>query len=174
MSISLDRDKEWLQHVRRIPSPNRDDRAGDTVIDAIVVHGISLPPKEYGGPYIDQLFTNQLDPADHPYFQDVADLRVSAHVLINRAGEITQYVPFSARARHAGVSEFQGRQDCNEFSIGIELEGCDDEPYEKRQYEVLADKSHNLSNFTEDELIDYTAKAFTSFYLRPNYMFEQL
>ena len=138
MSILLDPAKDWLQNVRRVPSPNQDDRAGDTIIDTIVVHGISLPPKEYGGPYVDQLFTNQLDPDTHPYFQDIADLRVSAHVLINRAGEITQYVPFSARARHAGVSEFQGKQDCNEFSIGIELEGCDDEPYEKCQYEMLA------------------------------------
>ena len=138
MSLSLDRDKEWLQNVRRLPSPNLDDRAGDTTIDTIVIHGISLPPKEYGGPFIDQLFTNQLDCNAHPYFQGITDLRVSSHLLIDRAGEITQYVPFSARARHAGVSTFQGRQDCNEFSIGIELEGCDDEPYEQRQYEVLA------------------------------------
>lgn len=138
MRIALDRDKEWLQNARRVPSPNRDERAADTGIDAIVIHGISLPPKEYGGPYIDQLFTNCLDCNVHPYFQEITDLRVSSHLLINRAGEITQYVPFSARARHAGVSELQGRQDCNEFSIGIELEGCDDEPYEKRQYEVLA------------------------------------
>lgn len=139
MSISLDPAKEWLQNVRRVPSPNQSGRAGGTTIDAIVIHGISLPPKEYGGPFIDQLFTNCLDCDAHPYFQGIADLRVSSHLLINRAGEITQYVPFSARARHAGVSELRGRQDCNEFSIGIELEGCDDEPYEKCQYQVLAE-----------------------------------
>jgi len=139
MSISLDPAKEWLQNVRRVPSPNLDDRAVDTTIDTIVIHGISLPPKDYGGPFIDQLFTNQLDRDAHPYFQEIADLKVSSHLLVKRTGEITQYVPFSARARHAGISELQGRQDCNEFSIGIELEGCDDEPYEKHQYQVLAE-----------------------------------
>lgn len=139
MSISLDPSGEWLLDARRVDSPNQDSRNGGTIIDAIVIHGISLPPKQYGGPYIDQLFTNRLDASEHPYFADIVDLRVSAHILIDRAGQITQYVPFSARARHAGQSELQGRRDCNEFSIGIELEGCDDEPYADCQYQVLAE-----------------------------------
>ena len=139
MSISLDPAGEWLLDVRRVPSPNQDSRAAGTRIDAIVIHGISLPPKEYGGPYIDQLFTNRLEGGAHPYFADIVDLRVSAHVLIDRTGQITQYVPFSARARHAGQSELCGRPDCNEFSIGIELEGCDDEPYADCQYRTLAE-----------------------------------
>ena len=139
MSISLDPAREWLLDVRRVPSPNQDCRAAGSTIDAIVIHGISLPPKQYGGPYIDQLFTNRLDGGEHPYFAEITGLRVSAHVLIDRTGQITQYVPFSARARHAGQSELLGRQDCNEFSIGIELEGCDDEPYADCQYRTLAE-----------------------------------
>lgn len=139
MPVNLDEDKEWLQNVRRVTSPHCEERANDTVIDTIVIHGISLPPKKYGGPYIEQFFTNTLDRDAHPYFLEIAELKVSAHLLLDRFGKITQFVPFSLRARHAGISEFNGRQDCNEFSIGIELEGCDDEPYENCQYEVLAE-----------------------------------
>ena len=102
------------------------------------MHGISLPPNKYGGDYIDQLFTNTLDPQEHPYFAEIVALRVSSHVLVDRQGEITQYVPFDSRAWHAGKSEFQGRQVCNDFSIGIELEGCDDQDYEAVQYTVAA------------------------------------
>lgn len=104
----------------------------------MVVHGISLPPGHYGGPYIDQLFTNTLDENEHDYFREIGGLRVSAHLLIDRGGELTQYVPFSKRAWHAGASCFGDRAGCNDFSIGIELEGCDDEPYEPIQYERLA------------------------------------
>jgi AmpD protein len=138
-SLALDSRREWLLGVRRVPSPNCDARAADTRIDAIVIHGISLPPKVYGGPYIEHFFTNQLDCNAHPYFQTIAELRVSAHLLIDRQGRITQFVPFSARARHAGTSALEGKPDCNEYSIGIELEGCDDEAYAPRQYAALGE-----------------------------------
>ena len=121
-----------------IPSPNFNERPVDTEVDLLVIHGISLPPGEFGGPFITALFTNTLDPKLHPYFQDIADLRVSSHLLIRRTGEIIQYVPFIRRAWHAGVSEFQGRNRCNDFSIGIELEGTDTTPYEEAQYQQLA------------------------------------
>ncbi len=104
----------------------------------IVVHNISLPPGEFGGPYISQLFTNQLDRHAHPYFEDIHALKVSSHLLIRRDGQIIQYVPFNRRAWHAGASEYCGRQACNDFSIGIELEGTDDQPYEEIQYTQLA------------------------------------
>lgn len=133
----LDRDSEWLQGVRRVLSPNHDERPAGTEIELLVIHGISLPPGEFGGGYIDQLFTNTLSPGDHPYFSGIAKLQLSSHVLINRKGEVTQYVPFTRRAWHAGESEFQGRMQCNNFSIGIELEGCDDQPYTEKQYDTL-------------------------------------
>ena len=124
----------WISGVQHCFSPNYDDRPENTEIDLLVIHGISLPPGQYGGDYIDQLFTNVLNPEEHPYFQDISDLRVSTHLLIRRTGEVVQYVPLSKRAWHAGVSEFQGRNCCNDFSIGIELEGCDGIPYEEAQY----------------------------------------
>lgn len=127
----------WLTDVPRVMSPNCDDRPPNEEISLIVVHGISLPPAQYGGPYIQALFTNTLDAQAHPYFADIANLRVSAHVLIRRDGGLTQFVSFDRRAWHAGQSCFAGRECCNDFSIGIELEGCDDEPYEERQYASL-------------------------------------
>jgi len=138
MAVELDVKKQWIRNVRRIQSPNCDKRPDNTGISLIVIHGISLPPGQYGGKYIDQLFTNTLNPDQHPYFREIEHLRVSSHLLINRSGALTQYVPFNLRAWHAGVSEFQGCRDCNDFSIGIELEGCDAEPYEPIQYQKLA------------------------------------
>jgi len=102
------------------------------------VHGITLPPGEFGGPWIDRLFTGTLPPDVHPYFRELADLRASAHVLIRRDGQMVQYVPFGARAWHAGKSEYRGRSGCNDFSIGVELEGTDDTPYAGVQYVALA------------------------------------
>lgn len=131
----------WLQGVRHCPSPNYDERPAAAVTDLLVVHGISLPPGEYGGEHIDQLFTNSLDPDEHPYFRDICDLRVSSHLLIRRSGEIVQYVPLNKRAWHAGVSSFMGRSCCNDFSIGIELEGCDEHAYEEVQYAKLVSLS---------------------------------
>jgi len=108
------------------------------VADLIVIHGISLPPGKFGGPHIDRLFTGRLDPSDHPYFQEIAGLRVSAHLLIRRAGEVVQYVPLHRRAWHAGKSSYRGRDRCNDYSVGIELEGADDHPYTTTQYRRLA------------------------------------
>jgi AmpD protein len=136
---SVDPGKGLLLSARQVPSPNCDDRPAGTVADLIVVHGISLPPGEYGGPWIDMLFTNQLPPDRHPYFAAVAELRVSSHLLIRRDGERVQYVPFHRRAWHAGASTYQGRERCNDFSIGIELEGSDDEAYEPEQYRALSE-----------------------------------
>ena len=104
----------------------------------IVIHGISLPPGDFGGPHIESLFTNTLDWNEHPYFQEIRGLEVSSHLLIRRDGEIVQFVPFGRRAWHAGASSFRGRECCNDFSIGIELEGTDDEPYTDRQYDELS------------------------------------
>ena len=136
--MELDQSRQWLQGARRVPSPNCDPRPEGASADLIVIHGISLPPRQYGGTYIDQLFTNTLDPGKHPYFAGIAARRVSAHLLVDRTGAITQYVPFALRAWHAGESSFCGRAACNDFSFGIELEGCDEEPYESIQYEAAA------------------------------------
>jgi AmpD protein len=126
-----------LAGARTVGSPNCDDRPGRIAPELIVIHGISLPPGHYGGPWIDRLFTNVL-PADvDPYFATIQHLRVSSHVLITRDGTLTQYVPFDRRAWHAGTSYWRGREGCNDFSIGIELEGTDDEPYDERQYAAL-------------------------------------
>ena len=128
----------WLGAARCVPSPNCDDRPAGVAPELIVVHGISLPPGEFGGPWIDALFTNSLPPDAHPYFAQVASLKVSAHALVRRDGEIVQYVPFHRRAWHAGASAWQGRQHCNNFSVGIELEGTDTRAYEQAQYSALA------------------------------------
>jgi AmpD protein len=128
-----------LDGARLHPSPNHDERPPGTDIDVVVVHGISLPPGVFGGDAIHRFFTNTLEASGHPFFAEIQGLRVSAHLLIRRGGEMVQFVPFHRRAWHAGVSRFQGRERCNDFSIGIELEGVDDIPYEKAQYLVLAD-----------------------------------
>jgi len=128
-----------LDSATQIPSSNFDARPRGEAIRLIVIHNISLPPGEFGGPCINQLFTNQLDRDAHPFFADIYQLRVSSHLLIRRDGEVIQYVPFHQRAWHAGVSEYCGQAQCNDFSIGIELEGTDDIPYEMVQYERLAE-----------------------------------
>nr|VFK18491.1 MAG: AmpD protein [Candidatus Kentron sp. LPFa] len=133
----LDAKGQWLEGVRRISSPNFDQRPKGCTVDFLVIHGISLPPGEFGGCFIDDLFLNRLDPDTHPSFRTIAKLRVSAHVLVRRSGEVIQYVPFHRRAWHAGKSEFNGKTDCNNFSIGIELEGSDQLPYEQIQYRRL-------------------------------------
>jgi len=139
MSLLIDRRSGLLREARQVPSPNWDERPPGTEIDLIVIHGISLPPGEYGGPWIDALFSNTLDPQAHPYFSEIYQLKVSSHLLIRRDGELVQYVPFHHRAWHAGVSHYEGRERCNDFSVGIELEGTDEEPYEARQYQRLAE-----------------------------------
>lgn len=118
-------------------SPNHNERPPASELDLIVIHGISLPPGEFGGEAIDALFCNRLNPDEHPYFREIEGLEVSSHVLIRRNGDTVQYVPFHKRAWHAGQSCYEGREQCNDFSIGIELEGTDDVPYETAQYESL-------------------------------------
>lgn len=133
-----------LDQARQVPSPNADDRPACAAPELIVVHGISLPPGEFGGPWIDALFTNRLAAEVHPYFAEIRHLKVSAHALIRRDGEIVQYVPFHRRAWHAGASSYCGRACCNDFSIGIELEGADDVRYEPVQYPRLVALIHAL------------------------------
>lgn len=135
----VDRATGWIEGVRRVVSPNHDERPAGSELALIVVHGISLPPGEFGNGWIDRLFLNEL-PADvHPYFATICTSTVSAHALIARDGALTQYVPFDRRAWHAGKSEYCGRFACNDFSIGIELEGTDELPYAAAQYRVLAE-----------------------------------
>jgi AmpD protein len=131
-------DAGWLKSAESIPSPNFDSRPGNARIKLIVVHGISLPPGEYGGGHIREFFCNRLNPAAHNYFHSICEMKVSAHCLIERDGNIVQFVSFLDRAWHAGASEWRGESACNDFSIGIELEGCDEEAYEARQYASLA------------------------------------
>ncbi len=135
----------WLEGItdqcdvefQRIASPNFDARPPGETVSLIVLHAISLPPGEFGGPGITALFTNTLDPSVHPYYADIHTLRVSAHFLIRRDGQLLQFVACHDRAWHAGVSQWEGRERCNDFSIGIELEGCDDRPFEDEQYATL-------------------------------------
>lgn len=140
----------WLQRVRHCPSPNFNQRPAGQRIDLLVIHNISLPPGEFGGGYVEQLFMNQLDCAAHPAFADLRDLRVSAHLFIDRRGHATQFVSFDQRAWHAGQSQFGGRDNCNDFSIGIELEGTDTLPYTDLQY-------HNLRALTRALRAHYPA-----------------
>lgn len=133
-----------LSYARQVYSPNQSERPAKAQIELLVLHNISLPPGQYGTGNIEQFFCNRLCAEDHPYFQEIVALQVSAHLLIERTGEIVQFVPFGMKAWHAGLSEFEGRQNCNEFSIGIELEGCDDEPFTDVQYSALAQVTSTL------------------------------
>jgi AmpD protein len=137
--MQVDLESGLMRGVRHIASPNHDSRPAGMEADLIVVHGISLPPGDFGGPWIDRLFTNSLPMEMHPYFAEVASLRVSSHVVVARDGAVTQYVAFTERAWHAGKSMYQGREACNDFSVGVELEGTDDLPYEAAQYGALAE-----------------------------------
>ena len=129
----------WLSNAKVLNSPNFNQRPNGAAVSLLVVHGISLPPGEFGGGYIQQFFLNTLDPKQHPYFATVADVQVSAHCLIDRTGGITQFVSFDDRAWHAGRSCYCGERECNNYSIGIELEGTDDIPYSSAQYKTLSE-----------------------------------
>jgi AmpD protein len=129
----------WAAGVRRVESSNCDDRPAGTEISLLVVHSISLPPGEYGGDSIEKLFTNRLDPDAHPYFKQIEGMKVSAHFLVRRDGRVIQFVPVHRRAWHAGASSWRGRGACNDFSIGVELEGTDDAPFEEAQYLALGE-----------------------------------
>ncbi|MBM4180874.1 MAG: 1,6-anhydro-N-acetylmuramyl-L-alanine amidase AmpD [Betaproteobacteria bacterium] len=132
----LDREG-WLEGARRLPSANCDARPEGEDIRLVVIHNISLPPGEFGGSGVDELFTNRLDADAHPYYAAIRDLRVSAHFFIRRDGELVQFVPCALRAWHAGASSWRGRERCNDFSIGVELEGTDEQPFADAQYAVL-------------------------------------
>lgn len=127
-----------------MPSPNCDDRPDGASIDLLVIHNISLPPGAFGGRGVEALFTNSLNPAEHPYYQTIQDLKVSAHFFIHRDGELIQFVPCLKRAWHAGLSNWRGRERCNDFSIGIELEGTDDLPFTDDQYDTLGRLTREL------------------------------
>ncbi|WP_416413131.1 1,6-anhydro-N-acetylmuramyl-L-alanine amidase AmpD [Pantoea sp. App145] len=127
----------WINSARKVPSSHFNQRPENETPSLLIIHNISLPPGEFGGPWIDRLFTGTLPADAHPYFADIAHLRVAAHCLIRRDGELVQYVSFDERAWHAGVSQFEGRENCNDFSMGIELEGTDTQPYTDAQYATL-------------------------------------
>jgi N-acetyl-anhydromuramoyl-L-alanine amidase len=135
----------WLQAARRCPSPNCGPRPAGSVVDLLVIHSISLPPGVYGGPEVAQLFTNQLDWNAHPYFEQIRGMEVSSHFFIRRDGELVQFVDTDARAWHAGASAWRGRTNCNDHSIGIELEGLEGESFEPAQYQTLKALCINLS-----------------------------
>jgi N-acetyl-anhydromuramoyl-L-alanine amidase len=150
VNVWIDLDNGMMRGARQVASPNYDSRPPGIEADLIVVHGISLPPGEFGGPWIEQFFTGTLPVQEHPYFKEIEGLKVSAHVLIRRGGAPVQFVSFNQRAWHAGVSSWRGRNACNDFSVGIELEGTDTLAYEARQYETLA------------ELIEALCQAYTT------------
>ena len=127
----------WWTGARRVESPNFGPRPEGSQVSLVVLHNISLPPDQFGGPHVEQFFTNRLDPAGHPYFATIADVQVSAHFFVRREGEVVQFVSGDARAWHAGLSAWQGRGNCNDYSIGIELEGCDTRPFAPAQYAAL-------------------------------------
>lgn len=132
-------ENHYLDGAEQVQSPNYNERPSGEEISLLVIHNISLPPGRYGGGYIEQFFQNRLPIAVDPFFEEIKELQVSSHLLIERTGRIVQFVPFSKRAWHAGISEYQGRDGCNDFSLGIELEGTDDEPYTDIQYKQLAE-----------------------------------
>lgn len=133
-----------VEEAKFIPSPNFDARGPDSTIDLIVIHNISLPPQQYGGPGVEELFTNRLNPEEHPYYREIYQRKVSAHFFIRRSGELIQFVSCLNRAWHAGVSSWKGKERCNDFSIGIELEGSDFDAFEPVQYEQLNSLIHCL------------------------------
>lgn len=153
-------DDGWLGEARRIASPNFDDRPAGEVVCLLVVHAISLPPAQFGSDDIVRLFTNTLDPNAHPYFREISALRVSAHFLIRRDGVLLQFVSCQQRAWHAGASSWNGRTRCNDFSIGIELEGCDELPFEDAQYRRLVELIASLqTRYPIAEVVGHSAIA---------------
>jgi AmpD protein len=153
----------WVEGVRRVVSPNYDERPAAAKLDLIVVHGISLPPGEFGNGWIDRFFCNDLPTDAHPYFATICNATVSAHLMVARDGTPTQYVPLHRRAWHAGKSEYCGRNACNDFSVGIELEGTDDVEYTSEQYRVLAELivavRHAYPSLAHAEIVGHSAIA---------------
>ncbi|RKS86844.1 AmpD protein [Orbus hercynius] len=137
----------FLAGVKFVPSPYFNDRPIGEMISLLVIHNISLPPNQFGGDYVEQLFTGRLDPSEHEYFQTIYQLQVSSHLFIRRNGHVTQFVSFDKRAWHAGQSQFDGHDNCNNYSIGIELEGCDFEPFTLSQYSTLVEITQLLKQY---------------------------
>ena len=158
--LSFESGGGWLDSARRVKSPNFDPRPPGSEIELIVIHGISLPPGEFGGPHIERLFCNRLDSRAHDRFRAIASMKVSAHLLIRRDGSLVQFVAFTDRAWHAGRSLFGDRAGCNDFSIGIELEGTDFTPYEAGQYVRLAKVCRTLMDrwpaIAEDRIVGHS------------------
>ncbi|MFL2753314.1 MAG: 1,6-anhydro-N-acetylmuramyl-L-alanine amidase AmpD [Gammaproteobacteria bacterium] len=150
----------WIKEAEKFESPNQSDRPIESDINLIVIHGISLPPGEYGSNNIDKLFLNNLDPNEHKYFNEISDLKVSSHFLIERSGKLKQFVSIKNKAWHAGVSSFEGKKDCNDFSIGIELEGTDSSMYEINQYNKLIDLCktlmQNYPNINKQKIVGHS------------------
>jgi AmpD protein len=142
--MQIDTTSGLIQGASYVASPNCDARPDGAPIDILVIHSISLPPGRFGGRGIEQLFCNTLNPDDHPYYREIQNLKVSAHVLIRRNGQFVQFVPLHRRAWHAGLSYCEGRSRINDFSIGVELEGADDLPFEEAQYQSLTMLTHVL------------------------------
>jgi len=142
--MEIDAKTGLLSPCKQVPSPNKDSRPDEQTLDLIVIHSISLPPGEYGGDAIERFFSNELNAQEHPYYRKIHQMKVSSHLLIRRNGQITQFVPFHERAWHAGKSNYKGRERCNDFSIGIELEGSDTEPFNNEQYIQLANLIQTL------------------------------
>ena len=138
----------WWEHARCVPSPNFNDRPSGRDPSLLVIHNISLPPGEFGGNQVERFFLNKLDKAEHPFFSEIEGVTVSAHFFIRRTGEVIQFVSVDQRAWHAGVSEFQGEENCNDFSLGVEMEGTDESPYETLQYQALV-------GLTKDLMVEY-------------------
>lgn len=137
MTDELIGEDDWLASAQSVPSPNYDERPANTEVSILVIHGISLPPGCFGGTYVEDFFCNRLDPSKHEYFNQIAGSQVSAHLYIDRKGRTSQFVALTKRAWHAGISSFAGCDNCNDYSIGIELEGTDDTAYTDAQYHVL-------------------------------------
>lgn len=160
MTVPIQLPEGLITEARYLPSPHCDSRPPATVIDMVVIHGISLPPGQFGTGYIEKLFCNQLNINDHPYFATIPNTAVSAHLLITRQGELLQFVPFAKRAWHAGQSFFAGRTHCNDFSIGIELEGADELPYTAVQYtqlaSVLSALCHVYPDITRERIVGHS------------------
>ncbi|MEA3290946.1 MAG: 1,6-anhydro-N-acetylmuramyl-L-alanine amidase AmpD [Pseudomonadota bacterium] len=142
--MNLDPDTGLVRDIRQAFSPNQDERPAGGDIKLLVIHAISLPPGQFGGEWVERLFCNRLAPGEHPYFTEICDLKVSAHFLIRRDGELIQFVPAHRRAWHAGESWHRQRPRVNDFSLGIELEGCDEEPFDDKQYATLAALTREL------------------------------
>ncbi len=159
MKSDLKIENGWLANTKQVISPHFSHRPDTNDISLLVIHYISLPPEQFGGDFIDRFFEGTLNPNLHPYFEEIKALKVSAHCLINRNGEITQYVNFDDMAWHAGISNFQGREKCNEFSIGIELEGSNEQPFTELQYQSLAQLTQTIQQsypkITQDRIVGH-------------------